>query len=189
MEISSKNLFAIKVMEVKDCLNNKQIGQLKNIVKDIELQIEPHGWNCNVETSFKDKNQHLDSWLSNNLSNHILNYITEIVKLDKNKSLNIDAWINKYGQGMYQEQHNHSNIDVLLCGILYLQVPKDNTAYTHFFDPIETLKRQLGEPVQSVQIDSEENTLILFPPYLQHLVTKQKSQQHRITVSFNVVCG
>lgn len=158
-------------------------------------------WNCNVWTSFKNKNlfekeeRILDQMVSEPVKQVIqkLNYST--------KNLKMRSWLNAYKEFQWQEFHNH--LPSLLSGVYFVSFDEENHGKLSFKNPIPQWRCSL---VANPDIDLnktndllykeefvpqvKESDLIIFPSGLDHGVklTKKKSNKLRITYSFNVMC-
>tara|TARA_X000001036_G_C20684750_1_gene807201 strand:- start:1598 stop:2182 length:585 start_codon:yes stop_codon:yes gene_type:complete len=113
----------------------------------------------------------------------------------KNSTMKMNSmWININNPGNYNHSHNHPGSD--LSGVLWLKVPKDSGNIV-FESPNSFAQAKLMEAYS--QKFKDEHTLhdwffmqpqvgllILFPSHLNHSVTKNDSDEDRISVAFNV---
>ena len=70
----------------------------------------------------------------------------------------------------------------------YVKVPK-NSGEIAFFDPrkIDTANSAFEEDhPKSMGVQPVEGNLIMFPSYLEHMVTPSESEEIRISIAFNI---
>ena len=103
----------------------------------------------------------------------------------------LQYWVNFNLPGSYNRKHHHSDIAFLLSGVVYLKVP-ENSGRISFHDPrgaaveaIADSKYYGYEP--EVFIDPEPGMVIYFPSWLEHEVEKNKSDEDRVSIAFNVI--
>ncbi len=101
------------------------------------------------------------------------------------------CWANVLGKGAAHRLHNHPNN--FLSGVYYVRTtPGADTI--NFHDP----RNQTGiirppvveltaENTDQVVVSVQNGTLLLFPAYLQHSVDANRSEQERVSVSFNLM--
>ena len=99
-----------------------------------------------------------------------------------------EMWFNISHKGQYQDKHRHPNC--LTSGSYYLAVPPNSGAlYLH--SPLNSqlivpVKKGTLENTSLVTIEPQENSLILFPSWLEHSVGQNKFDELRISISFNI---
>ena len=90
-------------------------------------------------------------------------------------------WANINGMNDYNANHLHEG---QLSGVFYCQVPEDSGKLV-LCDPkvraYQSVLKHKGFP-----IDPERLALIIFPSWLEHYVQPSKSQDPRISISFNI---
>ena len=86
--------------------------------------------------------------------------------------------------------HTHPNN--YLSAAYYVKAPK-NCGKIKFLNPVEIAKERYPKLEQAtefnqngVEIEPEEGDLLLFPAYLMHGVNRNKTDEDRIVISFNV---
>ena len=101
------------------------------------------------------------------------------------------CWANVLGKGAAHKLHNHPNN--FLSGVYYARTePGADTI--NFHDP----RNQTGiirpavveltaENTDQVVVSVENGTLLLFPAYLQHSVDANRSENERVSISFNLM--
>tara|TARA_E500000331_G_scaffold122347_1_gene119824 strand:- start:351 stop:998 length:648 start_codon:yes stop_codon:yes gene_type:complete len=175
------------LVSIEDCYQNKK------------LEI-PDGWLTDkLYTTFeKDEiNGTLfgpDSIVHQYYSNYIQKMFDEKVKIILD-----DIWFNVYENGEFQEEHNHLSYDIFqqrphFSCIHYLKFDEKEHEPVNFIDPIREMR------YNSVEMNSNnyshhyvpkirEGDLLMFPPYLNHLVPKSKPtpDNPRITIAFNII--
>ena len=146
-------------------------------------------WESNTNTSYGDYND-----LSKNsydiLIKELFKYSKQIILKDHKIELT-EIWANEYNEKDFQEQHIHPNCHfsfTIMCkipegsGCLKLYNPYENLGFNHSnisFKYFNFVK----EPKQ------EENTIIVWPSYIKHMVTPGTNKTKRVTYSgnFNII--
>ncbi len=143
------------------------------------------GWQS-ADFSVNDENDLLHSF--------IINCLAGFPAVDESINIKVDAWININSPGSLNVKHDHP--DSNLAGVLWVKAPKDcgnivfenptgfqsyteinsyvtdfnnkfNFHHTYFFPPIG-------------------GRILIFPAHLRHSVEENKSNEDRISVSFNI---
>ena len=185
-------------------------GKTSQLNKFIYDKIEAHlndsnfdsdFWNCNVWTSFKNKDIFQDE--ERILEQMVSEPIKEIIqKLNyTTKKFKMHSWLNAYKEFQWQEFHHH--LPSLISGVYFVSFDEENHGKLCFKNPIPQWRCSL---VTNPAIDLDqtndllykeefvpqvkESELIMFPSGLEHGVklTKKKSNKLRITYSFNILC-
>ena len=110
------------------------------------------------------------------------------------------AWVNISKPGSYLAKHHHP--DCNLAGVLWIKAPQNSGDIV--FDSPRTFDPFL-QSAKNGEIDSytddfkdkgnihldyyfppTEGRILIFPSYLRHLVEENKSEEDRISVSFNI---
>jgi len=167
------------------------------IKKDVYLYITNNknkfqeSWGCTTKTTFYEKQSPFQSdILEKQIQTHTENYfktwgfhIQGILKIS-------NYWINLADQNDFQESHHHMDSQTLtniFSGVLYIDVPKNSgnlflsnpNSFIDLFPPNET-----SPP--SYKITPKQKQIILFPSWLKHGVETNKSNNSRISLSWNV---
>lgn len=165
-------------------------NKAKELYKKTELDI-PSGWQTNkCHTTFSSMSETYKI-ISRE---YISNYQEEFFNITGLYNDINGIWINCYGNGEYQELHNH--IDIGTTGpsndfscIHFLNFDKDKHKPVVFFDPIEKLRALTyhTKPTHYAP-DVSSGDLLIFPSYLDHYVpvSDPTPDNPRITVSFNI---
>jgi uncharacterized protein (TIGR02466 family) len=101
------------------------------------------------------------------------------------------CWGNINPPFAYNNTHTHPNC--LWSGVYYIQVPK-NSGKIYFVDPVKERIHLQGKfrdetsflASPSIWYEGIPGRLIIFPSYLQHCVKQNRSNEDRISLSFNV---
>tara|TARA_R100001163_G_scaffold23804_1_gene19885 strand:+ start:1599 stop:2177 length:579 start_codon:yes stop_codon:yes gene_type:complete len=104
-----------------------------------------------------------------------------------------NMWANINYKDSFNKAHMHANSH--FSGVYYVKVPKDSGRLV-FSDPrlgarLVSPKLKSGEiphhKWKEIYVDPKENRIIMFPSWLEHLVENNKTDNARISVSFNFV--
>ena len=167
----------------------------KNSFEYIEKNKEKfqYGWNSSTLTTFhfqkENKIDHFinDEVLKKEIKNHVSKYFnvwrfkTEKVNAEIN-----DLWINIAQKGGYQEEHNHGSF--IFSGVLYLQVTEES-GYFQFVNPLESEAILMGYSdifQELYTIFPKNGMIVLFPGWMRHKALPNRTDQDRISISFNV---
>ncbi len=106
----------------------------------------------------------------------------------------IFAWININKSGDYNVKHVHPTND--LSGVIWIKAPKNSGEIVfeapYLFQAFKELKSYNDEFRNSCNVDQNyyfppnEGTMLVFPSHLPHRVEENKSNEDRISVSFNI---
>jgi len=162
------------------------INNIENNYKS-NPNLTPKGWKCSVHSSF-NSNYQLPIDLINILeknSNDFLNIFEKNTKI-KGKYFILNSWYNAYDRNQFQEPHTHG--DSLFSGCYYLKFDKKYHHQTNFYNPNFNINNTNLENNSyfCFSPDCEEDDLIIFPSYLKHGTKGSKTDNLRITVSFNI---
>tara|TARA_R100000234_G_C4943338_1_gene153915 strand:- start:399 stop:755 length:357 start_codon:yes stop_codon:yes gene_type:complete len=94
-------------------------------------------------------------------------------------------WFNVNGRNHYNAKHTHStpNFPCTISGVFYISIPKPGMGNITFYNDAPSYMKELHS--KSMSIEPKENALILFPSWLEHSVSQSKSDEPRISMSFN----
>ena len=140
---------------------------------------------------FKDTDSFF-SPLLHDIEEHCLNYIHEIVSIQDCFLYN--AWININSKGNSNFPHAHPGS--IVSGVYYVKLPQ-NSGKLQFENPSGKLFASYWNVMrgpnewnkansQIWSLESSENTLLIFPSWLDHYVETNESDEDRISISFNV---
>jgi hypothetical protein len=83
-------------------------------------------------------------------------------------------WFNAMGPGHVTAPHHHDENDELLSAVYYIRVPADSGELI------------LHDGGRRITVQPEEGKLVMFAPSILHEVTRNNSQEMRLSVAFNV---
>lgn len=98
-------------------------------------------------------------------------------------------WCNVNSFGDYNTLHNHRG--AVLSGVFYVDVPDENMGNINFFrqddmqyflPPLEQYTNVTGE---KASYKPEDGKVLIFPSWVKHSVDGSRSEQQRISISFN----
>ena len=99
-------------------------------------------------------------------------------------------WSNLNRPGVHNEMHAHP--DSHLSGVYYVKVPEGDCGNLRFYNPMNHYgypnSNSNDPPSQQVKvIDGEEGALLIFRSPIMHDITKNNTQEDRISISFNIL--
>ena len=106
------------------------------------------------------------------------------------KNIKLEMWANINGPGHSNERHHHNpHSGTFMSGVFYVKCP-ENSGSIRFYDPrphIDTTPDNTYYSDGSKFIDflPSPNTLLIFPPWLEHSVEPNQSEEDRLSISFN----
>lgn len=133
------------------------------------------------------------------LKKEILNRVEDFTKNHLKISKRFDfyilnSWSNKHNHNDWSHSHYHGNS--LISGVYYLNTPKNsgniefikNHLYNNMFSEsfIFNYSKDTLTNTECVRIIPREGLLLLFPSHLQHKVTKNKTNESRYSIAFNI---
>lgn len=101
--------------------------------------------------------------------------VAKILKLDKHK-LSSGFWLNSMQPGDVTTAHTHDDDDELLSCVYYIKVPKDANKSGNLII-IDNDEKTVLQP--------EEGYFVFFSPATLHEVTKNESNESRLSIAFN----
>ena len=128
------------------------------------------------------------------LTKFLTNCLAEFPPIKKSINIFVSAWINLNPPEAFNMKHSHPTSD--LSGVLWIKAPKD-CGNIIFESPRSFAIHQEVESYtddfknnynyfHSYQFDPIEGRLLVFPSHLEHYVDFNKSNEDRISVSFNI---
>ncbi|MBX3489508.1 MAG: hypothetical protein KF769_04275 [Parvibaculum sp.] len=101
-----------------------------------------------------------------------------------------EMWLNKNGPGDFNKAHVHPNS--ILSGAYYAKVPA-KSGNIEFYDPVRErvmstfpVKARTRINSQAMEYRGREGLLLIFPGWLQHSVQPNRSEDFRVSISFNM---
>ena len=128
------------------------------------------------------------------LQSFIINCLSNFPNIDKSINFDVDAWININKPGDYNTKHHHPNCHlsgVLWvkasegCGRIQFQSPVEFQTYTEVQSYTEEFKNS-NNYFHTYYFSPIGGRMLVFPSHLQHEVLENKSNEDRISVSFNI---
>lgn len=194
--MTSNKLFGVPIKIVDNCPKNI-LAEAKTVA-EIERYKSESTWYGNMTSTFKyDDNvecnvlQFSCPLLLEHIYKSVDEYLYEDLNVDPSKNYNVrivSSWINYSTKGMFQEYHMHADTDI--SGVFYINAVKDS-GKIFFRNPSPTVLYHRLTFVTN-EIDSEVSyspiggRMLLWPGYLDHMVSKNKSDGERISVTFNI---
>ena len=106
----------------------------------------------------------------------------------------IDAWVNINEPNSYNIKHDHPTAN--LSGVLWIKCPKacgdivfESPVSYQTHEEVESYTDQFKNAFNyhhSFYFTATAGTILVFPSHINHLVKENKSQEDRISVSFNI---
>jgi len=180
-----------KKHEIDNALS--QINPLEYTKKVSDPDSKNSGWSCKLNTGHGENLK--GDWCNifiDCIQQHVIDYIESIkVKGQFNVGI-LDPWINAYELNDFQEVHDHAGGNVVLSYCYFHKLPVDGGNFI-FYNSIGK-NNSFGQPVNPFvrTIDTHyipqvsEGDLIIFPSWLDHMVSHNKSSNYRITLSGNI---
>ena len=128
------------------------------------------------------------------LQSFIINCLSNFPNIDKSINFDVDAWININKPGDYNSKHHHPNCHLSgvlwvkapeECGRIQFQSPVEFQTYTEVQSYTEEFKNS-NNYFHTYYFSPIEGRMLVFPSHLQHEVLENKSNEDRISVSFNI---
>lgn len=164
----------------------------KNIISDDNSRVRSNYGG--YQTNDLELNDDI-SFLFNEIENHLHKTAQNIGFKRKLKLYNF--WLNVNNHKDYNAPHRHPKST--MSGVFYIKVPK-NSGRIKFINPngalvesyLDYFNFETGKDYSPTSllasewnITPEKNDLILFPPWLEHLVEPNNSNEERVSISFN----
>ena len=128
------------------------------------------------------------------LQNFLTNCLSEFPPIEKSIKLFVSAWININPPEAFNLKHNHPTSDlsgVLWiksqkdCGNIIFESPRSFATHQEIDSYTEDFKKN-NNYFHSYYFPPTEGRIIVFPSHLEHFVDFNKSNEDRISVSFNI---
>ena len=124
----------------------------------------------------------------------LINIISNIPSFKKNIDVKCDAWVNINPSGSFNVKHCHPNCHV--AGVFWIKIPEnsgdivfisphDFTSFIEMHSYTDKFKEDTNY-YHNYSLPATEGSLLLFPSHLQHKVEENKSDEDRISMSFNL---
>lgn len=154
---------------------------------------QPPGWNCEILTSLSaDPNDDSSQEWTGKFFEVCSQYIEEFLRLTyevQGGSLTYHpAWINLYKKGSFQEWHHHMDNAMFSFCYFYKMPEHPDSAKLIFRSRNKDLEYNYPPQFrlqQNYYPEPKQNELIIFPSWIEHMVTMHKCDEERITISGN----
>tara|TARA_A100001391_G_scaffold170385_1_gene131402 strand:+ start:593 stop:1159 length:567 start_codon:yes stop_codon:yes gene_type:complete len=174
---------------ILDSLNNKKVDEKILEVLKKEMESNP-GVIVSNEGGYQTDSIY-DTLICNTLFQKAVDLILKNYKFEKYNFKLENLWINSNKKGDFNKIHNHPCSH--FSGVYYLQVQNDGgqlifyrgdtsnqmVGIQHFIDNADTRT--------NFEIQPLSNQIIIFPSNLLHTVQPHKSNEPRVSVSFNLL--
>ena len=141
-------------------------------------------WESKTTTSFSNKNKILKG--EEYLINKLFEYTTKLTDKKHNIKL-IEIWRNEYDKGDYQETHIHPFSHFSFS--IFYKIPKNSGQFKLYNPSVDFVYKyeKIENPYffQMIWPNQKENTIMIWPSYLKHMVTAGTNKTKRITYSGN----
>lgn len=87
--------------------------------------------------------------------------------------LHCGFWFNDMGPGQGTSRHTHAELDELLSGVYYVEVPEESGELLLFDRRMRT------------QVEPEAGMFVFFRPEVPHEVSVNRSDRHRLSIGMN----
>jgi uncharacterized protein (TIGR02466 family) len=128
------------------------------------------------------------------LQNFLTNCLAEFPSIKKSVKFFVSAWININPPDAFNMKHVHPTCD--LSGVLWIKAPKDCGNIVFSAPNSFAISREIDSYNEDYKKDTcyyhsyhcypTEGRMIVFPSHLEHYVDFNKSDEDRISVSFNI---
>jgi len=183
MKIKKEHMFPTVIYKVKDVLSNKSFESKKQHIIDSYKSNPEDNWQS--ESSLHEWDEFKD--LTKNIMD-MGKYIFNDLKFIYEDFEITEMWANVSKRG--EEHLVHTHLNNIFSGVFYIE----SGASIRFLDPrpaanvlSPTMKEYNPENSNICGFPSVENTMLLFPAWLQHYVPRNKNTDRRISVSFNLM--
>ena len=154
---------------------------------------DPEGYTISNRNGWQSRGFDLSD-MNDLLHGTILQGLSSFSAIKNTTKMRASAWININSPGSYNVKHTHPNSH--LSGVMWIKAPKDsgnivfdnpNGHQTH--TEINSYNQEFKDQFfvyHSYWLPPIEGRMIIFPSHLQHEVEENKSNEDRISVSFNI---
>ena len=154
---------------------------------------DPEGYTISNRNGWQSRGFDLSD-MNDLLHGTILQGLSSFSSVKNTTEMRASAWVNINSPGAYNRLHSHPNSH--LSGVMWIKSPKDcgvisfdnpngHQSYTEINSYNQEFKDQFFV-YHSYWLPPIEGRMIIFPSHLQHEVEENKSNEDRISVSFNV---
>ncbi len=172
------DLFPSSIWIVETELDNER---LKNKIYSFKKEIESKHFSN--QGGYQGHNFH---------DSDFINALCESLPLERTVNFSPEIWVNINKKGDYNARHAHTSTSVILSGTYYVSTP-ENCGSIRFWDPRGVYMASMPDHIEFHggntwhKIEPKEGTMIFFPSWLEHDVEPNKSDEDRISLSFNII--
>lgn len=166
---------------------NKYLIELQNSKQ--KSVVNPDFWDCNVTTTFTKeynaKHQWQDEFL-NTIKYNFFQYI-ETLRLLEQKFIFKNIWVNLYNKNDFQEVHDHMPNHFSYA--YAHKIPENSGNFVFVNQSFYNMYHHYNNPqIASKKFAPEfkEKHILIFPSFACHMVTANRSDDVRITISGNI---
>jgi uncharacterized protein (TIGR02466 family) len=183
-----ENWFSTPILyyEIEKDLVDKIQSEIDSAIPNITKGDLSNPWGDNVDTSFK-----YNDTTTNDIQTYNLKSLEEVIIKAKNKMLpDIDlvikeSWTNFSRNGNFQFDHSHSGkSNFILSGTYYYKTNGDD-GDIEFISPVPS-QFNFAFSSPAIKHKPKVGKLLLFPSWLTHRVNLNKTDNLRISISFNL---
>ena len=184
--------------KINSIFSNLDLSQYTKRIQTGAKKEAPY-WNCNAITGCDYINEDADyGWIEEFMSvirPHIENYINATLATNKPFSyVCTQPWINVYERGDFQELHCHVHGRNVISFSYFHKLPLDDPGCGKFMFKNPNYQKNFGgqddeyitTAVGNLWPNEKQGDLLIFPSWLEHLVSPHNCDDKRITVSGNI---
>ena len=161
------------------------------IIEQTDVFNNPPGWNDGVQTNIKSRTNSIKDFEMHHLKKyielHVKHYIDQTQAWHPVSIALRHSWINKTGKDQGQEWHQHQ--DAYISGTYYYQTTGNDGMFS-IMHPVPWMQQEMfpyGNIAEKhYDVKPAVGKLLLFPGWLEHSVEKNKTDDIRISISFNL---
>ena len=192
LNYSTINLFPVPIHQFDVNGFSEIQNELINYVYNMRYK-DPVGHIISNRHGWQSKGFRLSD-MNNLLHSTILKGLTSFPPIKKTTEMRASAWVNINYPNSYNVLHSHPNSH--LSGVMWIKIPKDSGDLRfdspHEFDGYVETSSYLKEVQENTSaagsfvITPEEGRMVTFPASLRHDVSLNKSDEDRISISYNI---
>tara|TARA_B100001250_G_C19576616_1_gene690048 strand:+ start:89 stop:700 length:612 start_codon:yes stop_codon:yes gene_type:complete len=193
LNYSNINLFPSVIHQVDVNGFGKIQDKLIDYAYDLK-KIEPEGISISNHGGWQSPDFSVNNEDGDVLHNFIIKCLAGFPVIDESFNMTVNAWININKPGDFNIKHNHPCADlsgVLWikcpedCGVILFEPPTSFQSHTEVNSYTDNFKKQ-NNVFHSYFFNPTEGRMLIFPAHLNHQVKDNKSNEDRISVSFNI---
>ena len=190
MESKVHLLFPTSIMTCDDLLSIDENQNILNKIDELNKTVENGGenWECNTFNSHGTFDLRDDSVFSkvNDAVTEKVNQFANFLRSDYYYEIS-SGWYNYSTKGSFQEGHIHPG-NVFSC-VYYASVP-ENSGSIMFYNqeqmvPLNNITECTSHNSLTHKFFPKDRSLIIFRSFLEHMVSVNKSDSARISLSYN----